>query len=240
MLLTTKLADKYIGIESPSTELRDFFKDYLVENHSPDFIVSCTEQDVMAEQDITDASFPYHYLETLAILRKISELFPSQNRLLIHGAAISYHEKAYLFTAPSGTGKSTHICLWRKYLGQEVQIVNGDKPFVSLDSEQTYIYGTPWAGKENWQRNCQVPLNGICFLQRGTTNSIRQLSPMEALPLLMRQVYLSKTSETVAQTLGLVDTLMQKVPLYLLKCDMSEEAVRCSFEKMTGEIYSRS
>ena len=231
------LADKYIEINSVYDALRNFFKDYLVTDVTPDFSVSLNQEDISAEQEMTseNQSSPT-YLETLALLRKLAEILPSHNRILMHGASISYNEHAYLFTAPSGTGKSTHIRLWKKYLGDDVKIVNGDKPFISLEDEPV-IYGSPWAGKENWHRNCKMPLKGICFVQRGTTNSIRRIEASDCLSLLFKQVYLPADTLAAGLTLELVDMLIKKVPLYVLTCDMSEDAVRCSFEALTGLSY---
>lgn len=231
------LADKYIEINSVYDALRNFFKDYLVTDVTPDFSVSLNQEDISAEQEMTSENqFSPTYLETLALLRKLAEILPSHNRILMHGASISYNEHAYLFTAPSGTGKSTHIRLWKKYLGDDVKIVNGDKPFISLEDEPV-IYGSPWAGKENWHRNCKMPLKGICFVQRGTTNSIRRIEASDCLSLLFKQVYLPADTLAAGLTLELVDMLIKKVPLYVLTCDMSEDAVRCSFEALTGLSY---
>lgn len=231
------LADRYIEINSVYDELKNFFKDYLVTDVIPDFSVSLCKEDILAEQEATSENqFSPTYLETLALLRKLAEILPSHNRILMHGASISYNENAYLFTAPSGTGKSTHIRLWKKYLGDDVKIVNGDKPFISLENEPM-IYGSPWAGKENWHRNCKMPLKGICFVQRGTANSIRRIEASECLSLLFKQVYLPADTLAAGLTLELVDTLIKNVPLYVLTCDMSEEAVKCSFETLTGLSY---
>lgn len=240
MNFIVKLADICIEINSVYPELKNFLKDYLVSDTTPDFSITINEDEILAEREATsDKQFSSTYLETLATLRKLAEILPSYNRILMHGASISYHGQAYLFTAPSGTGKSTHIRLWKKYLGDDVKIVNGDKPFISLDGEPS-IYGSPWAGKENWHRNCCMPLKGICFVQRGTKNSIRNIEPFECLSLLFKQVYLPSSAEAAGLTLELVDALTKKVPLYLLTCDMSEEAVQCSFEGLTGLTYPSS
>lgn len=237
MTFTVKICDKYIEIHSVYPELKDFFQDYLVSDGIPNFSISLSEEEVLAEQEMTsDSNFPLPYLETLATLRKLANIMPSHQRILMHGASIEYKGQAFLFTAPSGTGKSTHIRLWKKYLGNDVKIVNGDKPFISLEGTPR-IYGGPWAGKENWHRNCSVPLSGICFVQRGTENSIRKIKAEECLSLLFKQVYLPNDSLAAGLTLELVDLLLQKVPLYLLKCDMSEGAVKCSFEALTGLPY---
>ena len=237
MNFIVKLADKCIEINSVYPESKIFLKDYLILDDSPDFSITVSEQDVRAEQELSeDKNFSLAYLETLALLRKLAEVLPSHKRILMHGASIEYNEKAYLFTAPSGTGKSTHIRLWKKYLGADVKIVNGDKPFISLENTPR-IYGSPWAGKENWHRNCSAPLSGLCFVQRGTHNSIRKIEAADCLSFLFKQVYLPTDSCAAGLTLELIDTLVKKVPLYLLTCDMSEEAVQCSFEALTGLAY---
>ena len=244
MIFIVELAEQRIQIHSVYPELKDFFKDYIVEDGEYDFSVSWTEEDILAEQEFSEEkNFPLAYLETLAALRKISEILPTRQRFLMHGASITYNNKAYLFTAASGTGKSTHISLWRKYLGEAVQIVNGDKPFLCIGDADinghrpVCIYGTPWAGKENWQKNRGAELNGICFLCRGTANTIRKIEPAECLSFLMKQIYIPANTVAAGCTLDLMDLLVTNVPLYILECNISEDAVRCSFEAMTGLTY---
>ena len=141
MAFTVKLAGKIFHIEHIHPELEVFCKDYLVEESTPDFIIQLTNEDIAYEEACaTEETFSAPYLETLALLRKISNILPEHKRFLMHGASISYEDNAFLFTARSGTGKSTHIRLWKKYIGDKVKIVNGDKPFISL--EQNSI-GTP-------------------------------------------------------------------------------------------------
>lgn len=166
------------------------------------------------------------------------------NRLTFHGACVEFNGKAYIFTARSGTGKSTHIKLWRRYLGSPVKIVNGDKPIISIDGgskgSSTPIIkacGSPWAGKERWQRNVQVPLGGICILNRGTDNTIRKASTQEALDDLINRIYLTSDQFEASRAMDLLDAILRYVPIYMLSCDMSEDAVRASFEGMTGECY---
>ena len=238
MAFSVKLADKVIQIKNIYPDLEGFCRDYLVEDTVTDFSICITQEDLLFEQQhALEQGYSLPYLETLATLRKISDIFPTYDRLLIHGASISYHNQAYLFTAPSGTGKATHIRLWNTYLGDDVKIVNGDKPFIHLNNNAPMIYGTPWAGKERWQRNCSESLKGICFVQRGITNAIRRLTPEESLTMLLNQVYIPDDSLAAGLTLELMDSLLKTVPLYLLECDMSEAAVRCSFEALTGLSY---
>lgn len=237
MAFIVKLAEQNVKISSDSEQLKGFFKDYIVECDNPDFEINWTEDEVWREHNSSTESFSFDYLETLIALRKISEIFPHKNTLLFHGACISYKGKAYLFAAPSGTGKSTHIRLWRKYIGSDVGIVNGDKPFISFHSDHPIIHGTPWAGKEHWEKNCSFPLQNICFIKQGTKNTIRKTSILESLPLLLTQIYMPQEEGAAGKTLSLIDLLIKKVPMYLLECDISEEAVRTSFEQLTESPY---
>ncbi|KAB7789001.1 hypothetical protein [Bifidobacterium leontopitheci] len=159
-------------------------------------------------------------------------------RLTFHGACIEYAGRAYVFTAFSGTGKSTHIRLWRRYLGPSVLPVNGDKPIFRLDDGNALACGTPWSGKERWQRNVQVPLGGIAILKRGTTCSIRKATVDEAVEELMNRIYLTRDAEEAMLATDLLDKLIARVPIYVLTCDMSEQAVKTSFEAMTGLDYA--
>ena len=238
MYFKIKLADIIIGVHAQYGYLREYCKKYIVEEGMPEFTIELTMDDIRAEgkhMDSGEAAGQLPYLETLAALRKIADRMSQQDRFLMHGAVLSWKGSGLMFTAPSGTGKSTHIALWRKYLGEQVKIINGDKPILWATEKETCVYGTPWAGKERWETNTGVPLKGICFLQRGTQNEIRRLTPSEAMPLLMRQVYYPSDPQTAGKILELLDKMFGNVSFYAMKCDISEEAVRCSFETMTGE-----
>lgn len=178
------------------------------------------------------------YLETLAVYRRIAEDFPRRGILLMHGAAVSYAGRAYLFCAPSGTGKTTHVRLWRRFLGLEAQVVNGDKPLVRREADGRFsVCGTPWAGKEGWQANVSVPLAGICLLARAAENTIVRVDGAAALERVLEATYLPADAAAAAATLGLLDALLAAVPAYRLCCDRSESALRCSFEGLTGLNY---
>lgn len=159
-----------------------FFK-MKISNENIDFSVVIDETDIAAERERDDnkespqdiqmepGAYSNEYIETLVLLRNISEQLPRFDCFLMHGAVVSEDEDGYMFTATSGTGKSTHISLWKKYF-DNVEIVNGDKPFLRVGEEGVTAYGTPWAGKEGWQKNVSVPLSAVCLLKRGLTNKI--------------------------------------------------------------------
>ncbi len=225
------LADLKIQIEHEYHYMSQFCKDYLSEFDAPDITAIADKKSILKEKELVPGA-PIEACESLCIYRAIAEQLPQFNRFVFHGAAIEYDGSAYLFTAPSGTGKTTHINLWHKYLGDKVDIINGDKPIISADKTST-VYGTPWAGKEGYQRNTQAPLKAICILKQSKTNSIVRLKNSEAINHLMRQVYLPSNPLALSKTLELLGTVIENTPVYILECDISKEAFETSFNQMT-------
>ena len=128
-------------------------------------------------------------LERLHLCRRIAELLPKYDRVLFHGSSLAVDGRGVLFTAKSGTGKSTHTRLWREVYGQRVQMVNDDKPFLHVGENGVTVYGTPWRGKHALGENAQAPLEAIYFVNRGEENSVQPISPRELYPLLLQQTF---------------------------------------------------
>ena len=227
------LAEIPIEVHSNSGYMADFCRSYLSDK-SPLFSVSTTKEAVRTEVENAPEPTTYEYAEALCLYREMAERLPLYDRVVFHGAAIEYGGKAYLFTAPSGTGKTTHIALWRKYLGKKVNIINGDKPILRLIENGFTVYGTPFAGKEQWQRNVSAPLGGICFLSQGKDNKITKLT--DNFLQLYTQTYKPHNKEALKNTLALVDKLCG-VPCFTLSCDISEDAVKTSLEALTNKKY---
>ena len=156
--------------------------------------------------------------------------------ILLHSSAVILDGKAYLFSANSGTGKSTHTALWLKaFPGAE--ILNDDKPAIRFLNDGIYVYGTPWSGKTDLNLNKKVPLQGIAFLERGTENVISPMHSMKALENLLNQTVRPGEKECASKLFDLLDQLISRVPIYKLTCNMNEEAAHVSYEAMSkGEV----
>ena len=232
------LAGACIRVSPLHGRVRALCRDYLSEG-VPALHVRTTQVEIDAERD--GPQWSDDYLETLAVYRKIAEWLPSCERMLVHGAAVAFQGRAHLFCAPSGTGKSTHVRLWCEHLGSAVTVINGDKPIVRVpaDGGPPIVYGVPWAGKEGWQTNTSAPLAGICLLSRAESGATRidRIPAADALDRIIRQVYLPPNALAAANALELLDALLARVPVYDLAVDMSEDAVRTSFEALTGLPY---
>lgn len=155
---------------------------------------------------------------------------------LLHSSAVILNGKAYLFSAPSGTGKSTHTSIWlREFPGAE--ILNDDKPAIRILEDGIYVYGTPWSGKTDQNLNRKVPLQGIAFLERGEANSIKPLDSMKTLENLLNQTVRPGEKESAAKLFSLLDQIIRRVPIYQLTCNMEAEAAHVSYEAMSkGEV----
>lgn len=153
--------------------------------------------------------------------------------MMLHASAVAYEGKAYLFSGPSGVGKSTHTGLWKQCFGEKAQIINDDKPALRLLGGRWYAYGTPWSGKAGINQNKKIPLGGICFMKRGEKNSIRRLSPQEAIPLLYMQTNFTLIKkENMHRLLTSMEALVQQIPIYELENLPIPEAARLSMETM--------
>ncbi len=225
------LADLNVNIKCKYNLLYHFCKDYICVGGKTDIYAVSDDVDIAKEKSAVPTA-PIEACESLCIYRAIAERLPAFDRIVFHGAAIEYDGKAFLFTAPSGTGKTTHINLWRQYLGDKVSIINGDKPIIKV-ADSPIVYGTPWAGKEGYQQNISAPLKAICILKQGKTNNIIHLQTGEAINHLMRQVYLPKDQKSLSSTLSLLGKMIENTPVYLLECDISNQAFDASYKTLT-------
>ena len=296
MQFTVNFSNLNIEINTKYNYTYKFCRDYLTDE-KPDFSVSPIEEEIDEEIEISEFNPSRGYAESICVYRKIADMLPFYDRMVFHGAVISYNNNGYIFTAPSGTGKTTHISLWQKYL-QGVEIVNGDKPILNIENGKVTAYATPYAGKEGYQNHSSIEIKGICIIHRlnnsclplggkvsaqltdeGSTpddpqiktpvgadiirppksgagdppeilnsqfsilNSdkpqcnIRRVKTSEYLTEMIAQMYMPPEPAAAVKTLDMLDILVKTIPVYILECDISEQAVRTSFEALTNTKY---
>lgn len=246
--MVIKLAGRRIKVETVHDSTLALCREYV--DTVPgfvDFTVTTTAADIDYEREksrredqregIPVRHFSDEYLETLAVYRKIAEVMPQYDTVLFHGSCVAMDGVGYLFTAKSGTGKSTHTRLWRERFGERAVMVNDDKPLIHISAGLATVYGTPWDGKHRLSRNIAVPLRAICLLDRDTENHIREIQYSEALPMLLQQVYRPADPTALVQTLTLLDKLGKTVKLYRLSCNMHPEAAQVAYAGMKGNKH---
>ena len=200
-----------------------------------DVVASATEEDI-AEERAQSPNFSEGYIENICLYRSLCLQIPQRNRLLLHASVLDFNGKGYAFLGRSGTGKSTHTKLWLQNV-QNTFVVNGDKPILQETGSHFIAYGTPWQGKEGWGARTETALCRLCFLEQAKGNCIKKLTPSETAARLFMQILIPSDEAAAVKTLELVDNLIRKTPAYLLSCNISEEAVKTSFEALTGLLY---
>lgn len=146
--------------------------------------------------------------------------------LVVHSSSIAFDGEGILFSAPSGTGKSTHTGLWKQCFGDRVIVVNDDSPAVTIADGEAYIHGTPWSGKTEINENMRVPLRAVVFLEQAKENRITELKPQEAVFRLLREIAVYPYRDMADIALETADRLLRQIPCYLLGCRPDEEAVQ--------------
>ena len=236
-----ELAGVPIGIRCRYEANKSFLREYLTEK-TPQFTIEPTDADLLRAQEECDCldraegrgtvSRSAFFFENTAINRLIAERITEFDVLLMHGSALCLDGEAYIFTAPSGTGKSTHARLWREVFGDRVFMINDDKPMLRIREDGVKAYGTPWNGKHNLSRNTSAPVRAIARLVRSEENRVEPMTKSDAFTALVAQALSSKDPAVMGRVLALEKRLLDQVRFYTLYCNMEPDAARVACEGM--------
>jgi len=211
-------------------------KNYLYYGDEPsEYSVTITKEDIERERSLSkeEGNFSDSYYEGLVVFRRLCEHILSKSEgLIFHCSALAVNGKAYLFTAPSGTGKSTHSRLWREFLGDRVQMVNDDKPILKLEDGRFYVYGTPWQGKHNLGENIRVEVGAVIELKRGKENSIEKINKEEMIATVFNQTIRPSDKSLMINLMELTDKFLRSVDTYRLYCNTDISAAKTAYERL--------
>ena len=205
-------------------------RDYLfTENQGADIIIRTDLYNPKKYQENISAE-QLAYMESG---RQFSAKLLEYDGFYIHASAVELDGRAYLFSAPSGTGKSTHTRLWQMLFGNKAQVFNDDKPALRRIDGVWYAYGTPWCGKDGINQNKRVPVAGICFLKQAKENRIRRLSNQEILSrIISLTIYRFTNPEKLNLLLSHLSKLLVEIPCFELENRPEPEAAQLSYETM--------
>lgn len=153
--------------------------------------------------------------------------------MMLHASAVVVDGKAYLFSAPCGTGKSTHTKLWLSVFGERAYILNDDKPALRLIDGIWYAFGTPWSGKNDCSVNIGVPVAGICLLYQANKNTIIPFSGKDAIFAILEQTIRPTEVTLQEKLLESLDKLITTIPVWKMGCNMEEKAALVSYKAMS-------
>ncbi len=200
-----------------------------------DIEVKITDEDLADEPQPESFIAPPHVLESTAVYRRIAERLPAFDAFVMHGSVIAVDGVAYIFTARSGVGKTTHTRLWLEKFGSAAHVLNGDKPIIRFIDGKPYACGTPWRGKENYGVNEMLPLGGIVFFGRGVQNKAYPIDRERAFFGLSGQVYRSRERDVLLKTMALTDKLVSTVRLVAAECNMERDAADVVYGALVAE-----
>ncbi len=233
-MFTIRIADINVRIDNKFEYVLKLCNKYIIaDTEIPDIEIAVTDEELDTEMSVAEIKVTRGYAEGVCVYRKICKQLPMLfQSYLFHSAVIEYEGKGYAFAAKSGTGKSTHISLWRKHFGKDVHIVNGDKPIMRFVNDELRAYGTPWCGKEGLENNTSVALFAICFIERSQINTIRRITPDEAIMRMFQQILTPDDLSSVDALFPLLDRTLTQIPCYVLGCNISEEAAEVAYNGM--------
>ena len=244
MIFQIALADKTIEIHSLYQKVYNYCRNYVISKHdqsTSDIIIVVTKQELECEKRIRrknnqiedSSSLPsMDYLEVLFVYRKIALAMLSFNTFLMHGAVVSTKGIGYMFTAPSGVGKTTRTHLWIQNIPDSI-VVNGDKPLIKVTDESVFAYGTPWCGKEGWNNKVSAPLKAIYLIERADSdedNMIERISFADAFYSLLMQTYRPNDRNALNKTLKLLKAMDGKVRFYRFRGTPTAQAVQMAYD----------
>ncbi|MCR5484373.1 MAG: hypothetical protein K6F09_02145 [Clostridiales bacterium] len=232
-----RIADINVEYEPRFDMLRERSKKYLIgPSDKVNFKISIKNDDPSKPGDnnsgLSDAECEY-----IAVGSSFYKGLISFNGLLLHASAVAYENEAYLFSAPCGTGKSTHTSIWQKHFGKDkAVIINDDKPAIRLVNGIPYVYGTPFSGQFDISENISVKLKAITFLHRSDINTIKPMDGSKAIYSFLNQTIKPSEPELKLKAYKTLDTILNSVPVFEMGCNMDEEAAEVAYKAMKEGI----
>lgn len=232
-MFTISIAGLAIGIDNRYPYLLNFCREYLTDE-PPLFTVFATDDAIDEEARVSDAEYPRGYLESIVVYREIARRLPQYDGFVFHGVALAVGDRAYLFTARSGVGKTTHTGFWLSSF-DDCHVLNGDKPILRFIDGVCYAAGTPWQGKERLGQNEMLPIGGVAFVHRALQNRAQPIGSAEAVLPFLSQTYLPEDDASVGIIATLADRILSSVRLANLHVNMSPDAALVARRVLIGD-----
>lgn len=221
-----KIADLNILINPVCKTVERLLAPYITQEEQWDFEASFSKNQIISHGENSKIPCTPSQSESSLILTKISNVIREQySGFFFHSSSLMLDGNAYVFTAPSGTGKSTHAALWRDYFKDRVTMINDDKPIIRKRGEKFYIFGTPWMGKSNIGNNICAPVKAVYVLNRGTENHAEKTTPGRVFKRILQATVVPTDKEKMLGLLNLLNDFFSSVELYSLTCNISTDAV---------------
>lgn len=220
-----KVAEVLFEITANYIETRQFFKKFLVEEND-----KCEKINI-GKAEISEflkqyASFDMKMAERAIVKYKMDRILVNYDAFPVHASALSYKGKAYLFTALSGVGKSTHAGLWKNSFGDDVIMINDDRPYIKIIGDKIYAYSHPQSGKHNIYTNTHSEITAISKIIRDSSNFIKPVSKGMFFPFMVQQTYTMDEIQITSKIISMVKTVLDHVDVFEIHCNTNMNAAR--------------
>ncbi len=225
-----------------------FFSDYITEE-KPLLVIDPSDEDVerirnqmalsSGKNGMSGQKFRPDFIERNVLHSLVAEQLVSYDVLLMHGSALCMDSQAFLFTAQSGVGKSTHARLWREVFGDRVRMINDDKPLLQIRDSDVLVWGSPWNGKHRLSSNICAPLKAVAALHQAAENRVVRMTDTEAFSVLRQRAYQAISFERGMAVIELEKKILSMIPFYDLWCNMRPEAAEVAFREMASGLTRR-
>ena len=227
-----EIANRVIEVNAFYESTEKYCEGYF-SDRQPQYTITLTKEDLEKERTTNDNGKVYVSEEISALYRKIADLFVEEDILVFHGSSFKVGNNAFIVTAHSGIGKSTHVKLLEQYLGDKFTYINDDKPLLEIKDSGLMIYSSPWNGKERRGNNSSAPLRSVIFLNRGLTNTYRKLdNKQEVYFRILSQIYLPLDKSKRAKGLKLIDILLRSVNFYEINVNTDISSAVMTYERI--------
>jgi len=238
-MLKIKIAGIAVGINNRFPDLEYLCAGYETDE-TPQIILAVSEKDIEYERSMQPGDFTDGYLETVCIYRNLALELLQYDVFIMHSSVVELDGEGYAFLAPSGTGKTTQTKLWLEHFGSRARVINGDKPLIRFVpdsySPRFIAYGTPWCGKENMGCNASVPLKAMFLLERAKEPACFPATQEYSIDKVFRQMLMPEQPEQMIALLDMADRLIEALPIYVLRCNISDASVVAAYNTATESI----
>ena len=226
-----KIANIVLLINAFNETTKRYCKDFLCDEEC-DYEITMCEQDLKNEVLEGNNGHVYVNEEISALYRKIADLFVERSIIVFHGSSFKVKNNGFIVTARSGVGKSTHVNLLERYIGDDFKYINDDKPLVKVNDD-IIIYSSPWNGKERRGSNTKAPLKAVFFLNRSLDNTYKPIINKEEIYIrLLSQIYLPRDKDKREKALKIVDALLKKINFYEINVNKELESAKMTYEEI--------
>lgn len=230
-----EIADLKVTMTTYYDKLKDLANEYVTDNDwdEPDVEIDLGLDFYEDRKDKGYEGFADEDIEYMTTGAYFNRHLIIYNGLMLHSSAVVVDGYAYLFSADSGMGKSTHTNLWLEKLGDKAFVINDDKPAIRNIDGEWFVYGTPWCGKHSTNRNAKAKLGAIVFLERSEENWIESEDTKDAIQKFFKQTIRKLNVEkNMDKVLSTMEKVLNENPIYKMGCNISSEAVDMAYEKI--------